>query len=140
MALPLKPITVTASTVTLDRNLHRDTVTNLNRAAGIAVTLPLALGSGDRYYLRVGVTITSLTTTITTGGSDTYDGFISTATTTTGAGTHEAAGGADHIITMNGTTQGGIIGSIIELVDVASTIWSINGHFVGSGTLATPLS
>lgn len=140
MALPLKPITVTASTLTLDRNYHRDTVTNLNRAAGIAVTLPAATGSGDRYYLRVGVTITSNSTTLTTGGSDTYDGFVSTATTTAGAGLHEAAGGSDHIITMNGTTTGGIIGSIVELVDVASTIWSINGHLVGSGTLATSIS
>lgn len=140
MALPLKPISVTASTVTLDRNIHRDTVVNLNRAAGIAVTLPSATGTGDRYYVRVGTTVTSNSTTVTTSGSDTIDGWIATATTTFGAQSAEAAGGSDKTVTMNGTTTGGIIGSTLEYVDVATGIWSVQGHLVASGTIATSIS
>lgn len=141
MALPLKPISVTAATVTLDRVIHRDTVVNLNRAAGVTVTLPAASGTGDRYYVNVATTITSNNAIIqVANASDTMVGVITTASTTTGAGTHEAAGGTDDTITMNGTTTGGIVGSNFELVDVATNVWLVNGHMVGSGTLATPLS
>src|SRR4051812_5449806 len=100
MALPLKPISVTTSTLTLDRVIHRDTVVDLNRAAGIAVTLPAATGTGDRYYLHIGTAVTSNTTTITCAGSDKFGGYVSHATATAGAGLHEAATGADSVLTM----------------------------------------
>ncbi|WP_245460462.1 MULTISPECIES: hypothetical protein [unclassified Mesorhizobium] len=141
MAQPMKPISVTASTVTLDRHIHRDTVTVLNRAAGVTVTLPAASGTGDVYYVMVGTTVTSNNDIVqVANSSDTMVGVLTTATTTTGAGTHEAAGGTDDTITMNGTTTGGIVGSYLELRDVATNVWMVLGHLVGSGTLATPLS
>lgn len=141
MGLPLKPIAVAAATLTLDRHIHRDTVVNLARAAGVTVTLPAASGSGDRYYVHVSVAVTSNNHIIqVANANDTMAGEITTATTTTGAGTHEAAGGTDDTITMNGTTSGGLIGSNFEFVDVAANLWLVNGHMVGSGSLATPLS
>lgn len=140
MALPLKPISVTTATVTLDRAIHRDTVTVLNRAAGVAVSLPAATGTGDRYYISVGTAITSNSATIVAAGSDVYVGVVTSATATAGAGLHEAAGGADKTITMNGTTTGGLAGSNVELVDVSTGVWLLNGHLTGSGTLATSLS
>ncbi len=141
MANALKPISATAATLTLDRHIHRDTVVSLNRAAGVTVTLPAASGSGDRYYVHVGTTVTLNNHIIqVANSSDTMAGVITTATTTTGAGTHEAAGGTDDTITMNGSTTGGIVGSYFELIDVATNLWMVVGHMVGSGVLATPLS
>ncbi len=133
--------TATAATVALTRTANAGVVTLLSRAAGQAVTLPAATGSGDTYRLLITTTITSNSTTIkVANSSDTMVGVVVTATTTTGAGTHEAAGGTDDTITLNGTTTGGIAGSYVELTDVASTLWMVTGRLVGSGTLATPLS
>lgn len=141
MAVSLNPVTVTASTVSLTRNVHAGTVVLLDRAAGVTVTLPAATGSGDKYVLVVKTTVTSNSDIIqVANATDTMQGVLTSATTTTGAGTHEAAGGTDDTITMNGTTTGGIAGSIVELTDVLSGKWQVVGHLVGSGTLATPLS
>lgn len=135
-------VNVTASSITLSPDIHAGRVVTLNRAAGIAVTMPAATGTGDVYRLYIGTTISSNTTTITAGGSDTYVGQLE-ASTTTGATTNgfaEALGGSDHIITMNGTTTGGIVGSFVELRDIASAVWLVSGALVGSGTLATSVS
>lgn len=135
-------VSVVAATVTLAPDAHAGRIVALNRAAGIAVTLPAATGTGDTYNLFVGTTVTSNSTTITAAGSDTYVGQIETATTT-GATTNgfcEAAGTTDHIVTMNGTTTGGIVGSWLRFRDVASAVWLVEGGLVGSGTLATSIS
>lgn len=132
---------VTAATVTITAKDHGGKIVTLNRAAGIAVTLPAASGSGETFRFYVGTTVSSNSTTIkAANASDTMVGAIHTATTTAGAGLHEAAGGTDDTITMNGTTTGGIAGSYVECVDVAANVWLVNGELVGSGTLATSLS
>ena len=136
----MQPMTITAS-ATLDRDVHAGTVVNLSAAAGLTVTLPAASGKGDLYKLFVATTITSNNYIIqVANASDTIAGIATTATTTTGAGTHEAAGGTDDTITLNGTTSGGIIGSYIEIEDVGANLWRVNAHLVGSGTLITPFS
>lgn len=137
----LKPISVTASTVTLDRHIHANATVLLSRAAGVTVTLPAASGSGDIYTVVVQTAVTSNSDIIKVANStDVMQGWISSATVTTGAGTHEAIGGTDDTITMNGTTTGGLAGSEVILQDVASGFWQVQGFLTGSGTLATPLS
>lgn len=132
---------VTDSAFTPNSRDHDGKIITLNRAAGQAVTLPPAIGSGAKLTFVVGTTITSNTTTIkVANSSDTMIGNVHTETTTAGAGLHEAAGGTDDTITMNGTTTGGIAGSTVEVVDIAANLWQINGNLVGSGTLATSLS
>lgn len=135
-----QPITITAS-ATLDRDTHGGAVTRLSAAAGLTVTLPASTGKGDVYKLFVLTTVTSNNYVIqVANASDTIAGIATTATTTTGAGTHEAAGGTDDTITLNGTTTGGIVGSYIELEDVSANLWRVNAHLAGSGVLATPFS
>ena len=52
-----------------------------------------------------------------------------------------ANGSSNYIITLNGTTTGGSnIGGQIELIDVATNEWLVNGNLMASGTLATPFS
>lgn len=134
-------VDATAATLTVTKDAHEGRAVTLNRAAGIAVTLPAATGSGDTYGFYVGTTITSNSTTIkVANASDTMVGMVHLATTTLGAPSSEAAGGTDDTITMNGTTTGGIVGSYVVVEDIAENVWRINGDLVGSGTLATPLS
>lgn len=141
MAFTLSPISVTSATVTLERHVHKDALVVLNHAAGTAVTMPAATGSGDRYRILVGTTISSNSTTIKVANADdTMVGWLATASTTLGANDQEAAGGTDDTITMNGTTTGGIQGSYVELEDAAPNLWRISGALVGSGTIATSLS
>jgi hypothetical protein len=41
---------------------------------------------------------------------------------------------------MNGTTQGGIIGSWVELYAASTTAWLVTGNLLASGTMVTPFS
>jgi hypothetical protein len=41
---------------------------------------------------------------------------------------------------MNGSTQGGLVGSYVEVRDVATGVWSVTGALVASGAFATPFS
>lgn len=139
MALPLKPISVTAATVTLDRYIHRDTTTVLNRAAGVTVTLPASSGSGDEYEVFVGTTVSSNSDIIQVANStDIIQGVV--GLTTDIAGTAMPTSATTDTITMNGSTTGGVKGSWCRLKDVASGVWRLDGALICTGTEATPFS
>ena len=46
----------------------------------------------------------------------------------------------DVILTMNGTTTGGKIGSTVKFTAVGATRWFVEGDLYGSGVIATPFS
>jgi hypothetical protein len=139
----LKPTIVTDATLTLNYSLHNDGIVVINRAAGCVVTLPAATGSGARFRVMVGTTITSNSFKLqVANASDTMAGRITTSLATGAAGADfgEALTSTDDTITCNGTTTGGIAGSYVEAEDVAANLWRINGALIGSGTLATSVS
>lgn len=134
-------VNATASTLTVTNATHAGRIITLNRAAGIAVTLPVASASGARFTFIIGTTITSNTTTIKvpdaagtmTGvamwlkdSADTIDGFETAGTTDT--------------VTLNGTTTGGILGDCVELIDIAANQWYVRVTGSATGTEATPFS
>lgn len=133
-------IDVTASTATVGRT-HNGRITTLNRAAGIAVTLPAATGSGDTYRFVLGTTVTSNSTTIKVANAT--DVMTGTCTTLQDGGdtsvSFETASTSD-TITWNGSTTGGIKGDYVELIDVASGLWFVRVVQSGTGTEATPFS
>ncbi len=134
------PLAITAST-TLTAKDHGGKLVAINKADGAAITLPEAGGTGVTFRLFIGTTITSNSTTVkVANANDTLVGMVEAATTTFNSGRKEAAGGTDDTLTMNGTTTGGIVGSYVELQDVAENLWRIKADLVGSGTLATSLS
>lgn len=110
----------------------------LNAAAGQAVTLPAATGTGLNVKFVIGTTITSNTTTITAAGADVYTGTIVHNNISTNAATGWSST-ANQIITMNGSTQGGKAGDWIELIDLAAGVWYVTGITSGAGG-ATPFS
>jgi hypothetical protein len=129
---------VTAATYTVSSDDVGKLIT-LNRAAGIAVTLPAATGSGTQYKFFVGTTVTSNSITITRAGNDTMFGTAYVAQD--GGDTlvaFEAAGST--VITLNGTTTGGIKGNIVTLIDAALDTWSVIVNGSATSTEATPFS
>lgn len=113
----------------------------LNAAAGQAIVLPNATGSGSTYRFFVGTTITSNSTTIKVArAADIMTGmalFAQDAGDTVVA--FETAVDSD-TITFNGTTTGGIKGTQVELVDIAANLWAVNVCGAATGTEATPFS
>ena len=75
--------------------------------------------------------------TVTCYSGDAYVGQIAVAGTTTAAFNSTAS----TIITLNSTTTGGAAaGSRLVLMPFAANKWSVQGSFVGSGSVATPYS
>jgi hypothetical protein len=94
---------------------------------------------GVNYKFIVTTTATSLT--ITAAALQLLHGGVGMDSTTAGDGEAFSADGTDDlVITMNGTTQGGIIGSWVELYAKTTTKWLVIGNLLGSGTMVTPFS
>ena len=109
--------------------------------ATTAYILP-AIGTADvGLEFWFGTTVASTSATITAGAADLLTGGVSAGSTT--AGGHDSFSPDvtdDLIITANGTTQGGVIGSTWFLVAISATRWYTHGVTIGSGTLVTPYS
>lgn len=134
-------VDATASTLSVTADDHSGKLVTLNRAAGIAVTLPAATGSGAVYRFYVGTAVTSNSTTIKVANADdTMVGHVLSTLAAGGTTFGETAQGTDDTITMNGTTTGGLVGSYIECVDHEENVWRVFGLLAGSGTLASSLS
>lgn len=133
-------ISCVASTLTVTQATHSGKIINLNRVAGIAVTLPSATGTGARYIFFVGATITSNTTTLTRGTAADVMSGIAMLHKATSTYTPFLSASNSNTITLNGGTLGGTLGDWIELVDVATNQWFVNMMLVGANTLATPFS
>lgn len=139
--LDVAPISITASTVTLSPETHAGRPVVLNLAAGIAVTLPPATGSGDMYQLIVGTTFTGAAT-IKVVGNDIMKGtallFADGGDTTVGFAT---ASDSDTItLFATGNTTGGIAGEEIVLQDIAADTWFVRLVSDAGATEATPFS
>ena len=132
-------VNVTAATLALTLASHSGKIVTVNAAAGCAITLPAATGTGARFKIFIGTTITSNTTTITRAGSDTMFGMIyQLADSGATLAAYECPGST--VITMDGTTKGGIKGDWFEIEDVASAVWHIIGHTSATGSEATPVT
>jgi hypothetical protein len=91
------------------------------------------------YEFVVITTATSLTVTAAT--AQLLRGGVSISSTTVNEGDAFSADGTDDLIfTMNGTTQGGIIGSWVKFWGRSTTSWVVTGNLIGSGTIVTPFS
>ena len=132
-------VTVTAATVTLTAAAHAGRDVVLSRAGGIAVTLPAATGTGNKYRLIVAVTFTT-DGTVKVVGNDTMIGtcilFADGGDTVVGF----AAASQNDTITLDGADTGGILGCTIELLDIAADLWQVVMVSDATGTEATPFS
>lgn len=77
--------------------------------------------------------------TIVTDGTDKFVGGLYTGVSDA-TGKTFISGAANDIITLNGTTKGGLAGSIIKVHAAAAAKYVVEGITLGSGTLVTPFS
>lgn len=130
----------TAATLTVTEADHEGQTITLNRAGGIAVTLPAATGGGARYRFVVGTTFTSAGTIKVANASDTMAGNAILLADGGDTVVGFAAGATADTITMDGSTTGGIKGALVLLEDVAANLWHVHYVSDASGTEATPFS
>lgn len=138
---PLVSITATDA-ITAGEHAGRQCV--INAAAGLTLTLPAAVGSGDVYKIAVGTTVTSNSAVIqVANATDEFVGVViqvdADTSDTLAAYPALDADGFD-TITMNGSTTGGIQGDYYIITDIASGKFLLEGYQSGTGTVATPLS
>jgi len=140
-----------AATITLTAADHGGRIITV-QDADLAITLPSIvatepsdptspdqlcnLGLTFRIYLSVAAT----DVTITTAAADNFVGGILIKSETVAQSDTFFADGDDDIITMNGTTKGGLEGSYVELTAITDG-WLCSGSvLLGSSTLVTPFS
>jgi hypothetical protein len=126
------------ASLTLNAVQHAGRVIRLNQAAGETVILPAATGTGNIYRFLKSVALSSNTSVVRVANStDVFAGLAAIGATS--SNTFATAATSD-TLTMNATTQGGLLGSYIEIEDFAAGLFRISAHLVGSGTAATPFS
>lgn len=127
-------------------NDYAQKVILLSSATGGTATLPLATGSGVKFYFLQTAAAPSAPHIIkVAANTDFFIGSINTidAAATTGYIAVNSATVATNsdTITLSATTTGGLsAGSWIEVQDVAAATWSVRGMTSSSGTAATPFS
>lgn len=107
----------------------------LDRAAGIVITLPLGV-PGLVYDFKTTVSVTTNNYKVITGAATEFlaGSYVSQAA----ALASFAGNGTTHIaFTMNGTTTGGLVGTVLRFTCLTSTRWSVEGITQGSGTGVT---
>ena len=139
--LATDPLAVTGATLTCSRDVHGGRTIAINAAAGCAVTLPNATGTGSVFRFFIGTTITSNSTTIkVNNATDVMSGRAYVISDGAAAVLGYATGATDDTITLNGTTTGGYAGDVIEIIDAIAGTYLVQVHTKATGTEATPFS
>ena len=148
---------ITAASITLDVANYAGRLITVNNAT-TAITLPSIIStaypassgpSGDynstnnigtsyKFYIQTSATAGGLT--IRTDGTDKYVGIANIVINNSADGKAFDPSAADDIITLNGSTQGGVSGSMLEITAVAANKYLVSATLLGSGTLITPFS
>ena len=76
---------------------------------------------------------------ILTDGTDKFVGGLYTGVDDA-TGKTFISGSSNDVITMNGSTKGGLAGSIVKVTAMASAKYAVEGIILGSGTLVTPFA
>lgn len=120
------------------------TVLDLDMAT-VTVNLP-ALAAGvvgaDGIFFTFVTTATATAQIIAAASGDILHGGCTIMSTAVGAenDAFSSNGSSNLVITMNGTTKGGIIGSRWDVWAMSATKWIVTGNLIGSGTIVTPFS
>jgi hypothetical protein len=110
---------------------HEGRVNIITGTAAKTLTLPEAVGSGDRYkfiFAEVNTNGTVFVTADTTNCD--IRGSLNILDADANAQTAYPGNADDDTITLNGTTTGGQIGDWIEFVDIATDVWHVMGQLV----------
>lgn len=120
------------------------TLTLSGSGSAYTQTLPAASGTGDIYRFVVTTVNTSNHVITAATNSGAFYGQIMQVDkdSTTATSYHVAGGSSADVITLNGTTTGGLVGDVITIQDIATNKWQLLG-FCGvpaGSNIATPFS
>lgn len=138
-----KVVSLTTATKTVTK-AETGTEFRMNRAAGVAVTMP-AIASGDddglTYRFLVETAFSGGNGAWTAGTGDLLDGQVENIDTdsSNALALYAPDGSDDLILTMNGTTTGGRKGSWVTFTAFGGK-WFVEGRLYASGIVATPFS
>jgi hypothetical protein len=76
---------------------------------------------------------------IKTDGTDKFVGGLYTGVDDA-TGKTFISGASNDVITQNGSTKGGLAGSIVRVTAIASAKYAVEGLILGSGTIVTPFA
>ena len=137
----IRPVLSPAGNLTLLQS-DAGSIVRFTAAAGHVITLPTP-APGLFFEFHVDTTITSNAAKIVTKtpASEFLRGWYKQSTDGTYVQAVHAANGTTHVAwSGNGSTTGGIIGDVIYLVGISTTIWQIWGFGAATGTEATPFA
>ena len=155
-------VTVGSATLTLDPATHGGRILVIT-AATTTITLPAVDVTADpatsgpgsdpntlnnqgvvyTFFIATTATAIKIRTTSSSPGDLFVGSLISGkdgVLTAGGTATFVPNGSSNDVISMAGTTTGGIAGSYLTVVAVAANKYLVQGVLIGSGTLATPFA
>lgn len=135
------PVNVTGTTLAVTQAAHGGRTVTVSAAAPIAVTLPQATGAGTSYRFQLQVAATATGHTIkVANATDVMQGVNWALTTASANVVGYGTSATSDTITLNGTTSGGVVGDIIEFIDVKTGFFSVKMFSSPTGTTVTPFS
>lgn len=136
-------VNVTTSTLTVTEAAHSGKTMVLDRAAGIAVTLPAA-SAGLKFRFIVKTTFTGASSIKSVSGADVMVGYalMGNDTDNTTVRWPVVAGDTADTIDLLGTSNstGGLAGQEIEIEGLAANLWFVKIVGDAAGTEATPFT
>lgn len=133
-------VSLTTASPTLTVADHEGKTLVLNKADGIAVTLPAATGSGSIFKFVVGTTFSGGSFVATCTGDDTLKGVAFGDDSEGEPANGWSTGASDEVFTMNGGTQGGFVGDMVVFEDIKADVWHVRAFLLQTGAEATPFS
>lgn len=134
-------VNTTATSLAVTAALHAGKVVTISSAAPIAVTLPQATGTGNRYRFVMQVAATGTSSTIkVANATDVMQGLVLALTTSSANVIGYGTSATSDTISLNGTTTGGVAGAQYEIVDVKTGFFQVIGYDSPTGSTATPFS
>ena len=77
---------------------------------------------------------------VLTDGTDKFVGGGYIGVDDSAAGKTFISAAANDVITLNGSTKGGLVGSVIKCTAMADNKYHVEAQLLGSGTLVTPFA
>ena len=96
------------------------------------------IGTSYKFYIETSATSGGLT--IKTNGTDKYVGIANIVINNDAGGKSFDPSASNDVITLNGTTKGGVTGSMLEITAVAANKYLVSATLLGSGSVETPFS
>lgn len=134
-------VSSTAATLAITVAAHEGKTVVLASTHTQTLTLPAATGSGARFKFAVSTLGTDGSKIIKVANTaDAVAGVCVVNSTNTAQASSFLTTATDDTISLNNTTSGGIIGTTVEIEDIATAQFLVRVEAASSGTVITPFS